>query len=117
MDHLSRSGESPEKSVGELISNNLSKNISKLDYESAKSELLKLNGIGDKVADCILVFSLAHDHITPLDLWAKRAFTHTYNLDEKISYKELLKFITKYYGQYSAWAGQFLFEYFRLKDK
>lgn len=106
-----------EKVIKEVLEKNLSQKVYKMSYEEAKSELLKLHGIGDKVADCILVFSLSHDRITPLDLWARRAFTQTYNLEEKMSYKDLQEFIGNYFGDYTAWAGQFLFEYFRLKEK
>lgn len=105
-----------QKCIKEVLEKDLSNRILKLNYKDAKSELLSLHGVGDKVADCILVFSLAFDEVTPLDLWARRAFITTYSLDTKIKYSDLLEFINKKFGKYSAWTGQFLFEYFRLKS-
>ncbi|HVX92808.1 MAG TPA: DNA glycosylase, partial [Candidatus Dojkabacteria bacterium] len=47
-------------------------NINNEDYEVAKSRLIQLKGVGDKVADCVLLYSLKHDHVLPLDVWGKR---------------------------------------------
>lgn len=81
-----------------------------------RNELLRLHGIGPKVADCILVFGLHFHDITPIDLWARRAFVATYNLDPKIKYEDLLEFFRDKFGENTAYAGQFFFEYFRLNS-
>lgn len=82
--------------------------------EDSRKKLLSLHGIGPKVADCILVFGLGARSLTPIDLWARRAFVTTYGLSEKICYKDLQIFINQKFGENTAYAGQFLFEYFRL---
>jgi len=102
-----------KNSIEKVLENRLSQSIHSYSYEEAKHQLLKLYGVGDKVADCILVFSLAYDHITPIDLWAKRAITNLYGIEDKISNYELQKYFQKRFKNYSSWAGQFLFEYFR----
>ena len=56
-----------------------------LDYESAKAELMKIKGVGPKVADCTLLFSLKHFSAFPTDVWIKRAMAILFpdGLDEK----------------------------------
>lgn len=84
--------------------------------QEAREFLINLHGIGEKVADCILVFGLGFKEITPIDLWARRAFVATYSLDPKIKYPELLSLIQNKFGENTAYAGQFLFEYFRVNN-
>ena len=86
------------------------------NYFEARNNLIKLQGIGPKVADCILVFGLHYRNITPIDLWARRAFVQTFSLDPKIKYGDLLAFIQEKFGENTAYAGQFLFEYFRINN-
>ena len=48
-----------------------------LSYEEAKKQLMQINGIGAKVADCILLFSLGFDEACPEDTWIKKVFSKT----------------------------------------
>jgi len=50
-------------------------NLRDLSYEDAAEELLKINGVGPKVADCALLFGLGHIEAFPKDVWIKRAMT------------------------------------------
>ncbi len=70
--------------------------------EDAKTELLKIKGVGDKVADCILLFSYRKTTQVPHDVWIKRVMTEFYpnGLPECV-------------GEYSGIAQQFLFDYIR----
>jgi N-glycosylase/DNA lyase len=43
--------------------------IKTMDYEAAKSELKKIKGVGDKIADCILLYSMKHYEVFPQDRW------------------------------------------------
>lgn len=85
--------------------------------ESARNELIKIVGVGEKIADCVLTFSLGYDNVTPLDVWSKRVLTDLYNIDPKMKYQDMRKFISEYFEGYAAWAGQFLFEYYRNLKK
>ncbi len=98
-----------------LIKSNLKRNIHTLNEIDAKENLLQIKGIGEKITDCILVFSLGFDNITPLDVWAKRALTMFYKLPPKMKYEDMKMWTSKYFNGYAAWAGQFLFEYIRHK--
>lgn len=98
-----------------LLRENLAAKVKDMDEESTRKELLKLPGVGDKVADCIMVFSLKYDNLTPLDVWGKRVFTDLYGLDPKMKYSDVRKWLNDYFDGYAAWAGQFLFEWYRSK--
>ncbi len=92
--------------------------LKKSEYFIAKEEICKVPGIGDKVADCILLFSLDKLEAFPLDRWMIRIlekyYPKTFELSTKsITHKQyeiLHKKITNYFGPYSGYAQQFLFK-------
>jgi N-glycosylase/DNA lyase len=85
------------------------------DIEKVRELLTNLHGIGNKVADCIMSYSLDFLDITPLDVWAKRFCNEYYCVPTK-NYLETSKWLTEYFGEYTAYAGQYLFEYIRGED-
>lgn len=48
-----------------------------MDNQQARAYLCQIAGVGPKVADCVLLFSLGRWDIVPMDVWMKRAL-HTY---------------------------------------
>jgi N-glycosylase/DNA lyase len=106
-----------KRAAEHLLSNGLNKSIVNLDEFATRKELIKLPGVGEKVADCILTFGLAFDNVTPMDVWAKRVYVDLYNLDPKIKHHEARAWVNEYFEGHGAWAGQFLFEYIRSKKK
>lgn len=48
-------------------------NLYKMNIDEARNELMKITGVGPKVADCVLLFSLRHVNAFPKDVWIKRA--------------------------------------------
>lgn len=48
-------------------------NLKTLDTDTARNELMKIYGVGKKVADCMLLFGLSHINAFPEDVWIKRA--------------------------------------------
>lgn len=95
------------------LETNLSKKIKNLNEHDTRNTLKEIKGVGDKIADCVLVFSLGFDNVTPLDTWGKRFCTQFYKLNPKMKYKEMRSWISNYFEGYAAWAGQFLYEYIR----
>src|SRR5207247_10427686 len=51
----------------------------RIKYHDAKEELLKVYGIGNKIADCILLFSLEKLDAFPIDVWILRALSRYYS--------------------------------------
>lgn len=84
-----------------------------LHPENIKEELLHLPGVGNKVADCILLYGLKKDEITPLDRWGYKFLQQYYKLDTKMKYEDLSNWARDYFNGYAGWAGQYLFEYIK----
>ena len=83
-------------------------------YWEAKARLTELPGIGAKIADCVLVFSLDKLEAFPIDRWVSRAMQEWYLDDEKMSYQEIVEWAHGYFGRYAGYAQQYLFHGGRL---
>lgn len=83
------------------------------DTDQVRDELLKLSGVGPKVADCILLFStLKRFDVFPIDVWVRRVMNDLYihKEDEKnVSKKEILKLANDKFGKLEGIAQQYLF--------
>lgn len=74
-----------------------------LDYEAARNELMKITGVGIKVADCTLLFGMHRIEAFPVDVWMKRAM-------EKL-FPEMTP---DDFGEYAGIAQQYIFHYSRM---
>lgn len=89
-------------------------NIDKLlemDTLSAKKELMKVPGIGAKVADCILLFSMGRMESFPVDTWIKKVMSELYVDSSNIT--KINQYATQRFGNYAGIAQQYLFYYKR----
>lgn len=97
-------------------------------YKEAKAELVKLPGVGLKVADCVLLFSLEKLEAFPIDVWIKRAITEHYaryfqkelilrttskRSLTSMDYEKLNAFGREYFGEYAGYAQEYLYHYER----
>lgn len=78
--------------------------IDSLDYDSALAELKKIKGVGDKVANCILLFGYRKYGAFPIDVWVKRIIDKYYGGS----------FDPSALGKYAGIAQQYLFHYERV---
>src|SRR5690606_34582908 len=62
--------------------------ISSQNDDICYTELQKFKGIGPKIADCVMLFSMGKYSAFPVDVWVKRGMTHFYNLQD-VSLKEI----------------------------
>lgn len=86
--------------------------LKNMPYADAKRELMGFKGIGEKVADCICLFSLGHPQALPIDVWVKRIIEQLY-LKREASIREIRQFAEDYFGEYLGYAQQYLFHYAR----
>lgn len=68
-------------------------------YQLAKDTLMKLKGVGDKVADCVCLFSLGYTEACPRDVWIKR-FEKKHNMDISVAYKPLAGLVQQHVYKY-----------------
>ena len=94
------------------------KYLEKCDYQEAKKKICVIPGIGNKVADCILLFSLNKLEAFPLDTWMIKILEKYYSKEFKIEtktitqkqYELLHEKIVNYFGPYCGYAQQYLFK-------
>jgi len=94
------------------------KYLEKCDYQEAKKNICVIPGIGNKVADCILLFSLNKLEAFPLDTWMikilEKYYSNQFNIETKTitkkQYQILHEKIVNYFGPYCGYAQQFLFK-------
>jgi N-glycosylase/DNA lyase len=86
-----------------------------LPYGEARAELMKLRGVGGKIADCVLLFAYGFDSAFPVDVWVERALQTLYFPKRRANEKKLRHFAATHFGPHAGYAQQYLFHYMRTK--
>lgn len=87
--------------------------LSRADHASARTALLEVPGIGEKVGDCILLFGLGHHGAFPIDVWVRRAVERLYFRGRSRRLREIQAFARDRFGPLAGYAQQHLFAYAR----
>ena len=87
-------------------------NIKNMSYNEGLAYLKTYKGIGDKVANCILLFSMKHFDTFPVDVWVRRVMQTLY-VSKETKDADIRKFAENKFGKYSGFAQQYLFFYAR----
>lgn len=102
-----------------------------MSYLEAKKVLVEFPGVGLKVADCVLLFSLEKMEAFPVDVWVKRIIMNHYanQLPEALvwklsthdslsngEYEKLCAFGRNYFGRYAGYAQEYLYHFERTKS-
>lgn len=90
--------------------------IRNMDYAAARLELMKLRGVGGKIADCVLLFAYGFDSAFPVDVWVERALQELYFPRRRASDKRLRHFAVTHFGPHAGYAQQYLFHYMRTNN-
>ena len=101
-----------------------------MSYQEAKRVLLSVPGVGSKVADCVLLFSLDKLEAFPIDVWMKRVILECYpkffepRFLERIKhgrslstrdYQTIYDFARDYFGDYLGYAQEYLYHHKRCQ--
>ncbi|MGV3773039.1 MAG: DNA-3-methyladenine glycosylase family protein [Verrucomicrobiales bacterium] len=84
-----------------------------MSLEQARVELLKLPGVGRKIADCVLLFAYGFQQAFPIDVWVLKAIKQLYFAKKRPNKKRIEKFTLTYFGPNAGYAQQYLFHYMR----
>ena len=77
-------------------------------FDGAKKALMGLYGVGEKIADCVLLFSMGHSNAFPVDTWIRKAVQQHY-LSADATDDDIREFGMRYFGDYAGYAQEFLF--------
>jgi N-glycosylase/DNA lyase len=89
--------------------------LRQLPRAEARLELMKLRGVGRKIADCVLLFACGFDRSFPVDVWVERALRELYFPRRRVGEKRLREFAATHFGPHAGYAQQYLFHYMRTK--
>lgn len=83
--------------------------IFSMNADDGRHYLKQIKGVGDKVADCVLLFAFQKFSVFPKDVWIKKILNNLYSIGEK----DIDVFVSKKFGDYGGFAQQYLFYYAR----
>ena len=83
------------------------------NYETAKTKLMELSGIGPKVADCFLLYGLGRTEAAPVDIWIHRIARKLYFHGANVSTEKVARFLRERYGSWAGYVQLYLFHYAR----
>jgi N-glycosylase/DNA lyase len=91
--------------------------IAGLPYEEAREALTGFVGVGPKVADCVLLFSLGYLEAVPLDTWIRTAIEEHYPDAARGNYEDTSRAIRERFGgEYAGYTQTYVFAYLRTAD-
>lgn len=100
--------------IEELLQKYDLEKIKNMSDDECHKALQEFTGIGAKVSDCIMLFSMQKYSAFPVDVWVKRAMIHFYGASNS-SLNKIREFARRRFGNLSGFAQQYLFYYAREK--
>ena len=88
--------------------------IPKMTYDEAFEEILKVPGVGPKVADCILLYGFNFKQAFPSDVWIKRIVSYLYFEGKDIKVEKVREFGMEEFGEYAGYVQLYMFHYARM---
>lgn len=89
--------------------------LRRADSEECMKNLMLIKGVGEKIANCTMLFGLEKREAFPIDVWIKRIMESLY-FEREASKEEIAEFAVEKYGKYGGYAQQYLF-YFGRETK
>ena len=92
--------------------------IRSLPDDEARTELCRLAGVGEKVANCVLLFAYERVRAFPIDVWIERVLReHYFRGKRKVTAGRMREFSRKYFGEFGGYAQQYLFHHARSSSR
>jgi N-glycosylase/DNA lyase len=89
--------------------------LTKLTSDEIRTVLCRFPGVGDKIANCVLLFAFGRLEVMPIDVWIARVLREKYFPEkDKLRPAALAAFCRQYFGPYAGYAQQYLFHHWRL---
>lgn len=88
-----------------------------MDYEDAREHVSQFVGVGEKVADCVLLFSLDYLQAVPLDTWIRTTIAEYFPDCDRRNYADTSQALRKRLGEdYAGYAQTYIFHYLRTHE-
>jgi N-glycosylase/DNA lyase len=87
-----------------------------LPYREARQQLMSFKGVGKKVADCTLLYSLDFLEAFPIDTWIKKGLEKIYFSGRRTGEKKMEEFVSNHFGPYGGYAQLYLYHYWRQQS-
>jgi N-glycosylase/DNA lyase len=92
--------------------------IAALPTTEAREQLMRIRGVGEKVANCVLLFAYGRAEAFPIDVWVERVLRRLYfKNNPRVRHERLRAFAESHFGPYRGYAQQFLFHWIRKDPK
>jgi N-glycosylase/DNA lyase len=89
-------------------------NIERMPTDEARETLMQLQGVGEKVANCVLLFAYGRLEAFPIDVWVERVLRQLYFKGSKrVKLARMVDFSHTHFGPFGGYAQQFLFHWVR----
>ena len=99
------------ETVQKLTENDI-QNLKTMPTEQQFNFLLSLKGVGEKVANCIMLFGLGVKNVFPVDTWINKVYNNLTNSKET-NRKKIARQLVARYGELAGFAQQYVFYYYR----
>lgn len=90
--------------------------VGRMELEEARMELMKVPGVGPKIADCALLFGFGFERAFPVDVWVARVLRRYYFRGRAVPLPRLRAFVHRHFGEHAGYAQQYLFHHIRHLD-
>lgn len=102
------------RKASEIFTNEIDlSQIPKMSYDEAFETILKVPGVGPKVADCILLYGFGFREAFPSDVWIKRIVSYLYFDGKDIKVEKVREFGMEEFGDYAGYVQLYMFHYAR----
>lgn len=91
-----------------LKADNLLEKISNMNIDDVRKELVKLEGVGPKVADCVMLFSMNKKEVFPVDRWIQRVM-EKYTQEKHLTKLMIHNISEKEFGEYAGVMNHYMF--------
>jgi len=99
--------------ANKIVTDNWLSGLKKKTYPEAKKELMKIPGVGSKISDCVLLFSLGFREPFPVDVWIQRAMNEMYPQTKGMDPKKIEEFGRGLFGKDAGYAQQYIYHWRR----
>lgn len=91
--------------------------LRQMPVADARAELVKLPGVGHKIADCVLLFAYGFPTAFPIDVWVAKSLRSQYPRARRVSLPRLRDFALAHFGPNAGFAQQYLFHHIRTQSE